>query len=113
MGKEALKDELDVIEFHDPIRRANISIVVKKEDGIDMVQAISFCVKGSPFPLAEIFRIEEKTFISLPRGFQGVPLTRPVMNMFVPDEERKPTSGCSGCGKDDSNGVFEVDLEVK
>lgn len=108
-----MKDgELDTIEYYDPIRQSNISIVVKKQDGIDMVQAISFCFKDSPFPLADIFNIESGTFISIPRGFQGAP----VKSSFVPrhdDLDNPKKAGCGGCGKGDSNGAMEFVLEVK
>ncbi|MBF0555043.1 MAG: hypothetical protein HQK96_10895 [Nitrospirae bacterium] len=111
-----MAEELDVIEYYDPIRKSNISIIIKKEDGIDMVQAISFCFKGNPFPLGQILNVETKTFISMPPGFRGVP----ILNSIPVDHPLRQTQkhGCGGCGKGTDNQgsettTMEIDLEVK
>ncbi|MBF0568273.1 MAG: hypothetical protein HQK95_05335 [Nitrospirae bacterium] len=106
-----MEEGLNVIEYYDPIRKSNISIITKEVDGITMVQAISFCFKGNPFPLGQILNVETKTFISMPPGFRGVP----IMNSIPEDHPlRQPKKhGCGGCGKGTDNITNEPELEVK
>ncbi len=89
---------MNVIEYYDDGRKANISIIT---DDTGMVQAISFCFKDNPFPLAKIFSPEMKTFIAMPDGFRGVPF--PINGMphgFTPPPPPNPDrKGCSGCGQ--------------
>ncbi|MBF0517274.1 MAG: hypothetical protein HQK97_09190 [Nitrospirae bacterium] len=110
-AQEDTKEGLEVIEYFDPIRQANISIVTKAVDGVAMVQAISFCFKDNPFPLGQILNVETKTFISMPPGFRGIP----VLNSIPADDPiRQPKKdGCGGCGKGSQSTTIEVDLEVK
>ncbi len=89
--------DIGVIEYYDPIRKSNISIVTKIIDGVTMVQAISFCFKDNPFSLGQVLNVETKTFISMPPGFRGVP----EMNGISEDHPMRQSKkhGCGGCGK--------------
>jgi hypothetical protein len=102
-------NNIGVFEYYDVRRMATISIVYNDDFSFKPVIALQILFEESnPISLSAIFSFEKKTFIGMPRGFNGVPIGE-----FEGGGPPKPQSkrGCNGCGS--GKGSLSIDNIIK